>query len=197
MNQIVIETNRYEKLKVNMSLFCNDKRRTDGYVWNVSRVCYKVSSVSRRQLVATPVTWIKPCDEKHWGSRFRTLLSDLYFSDDNNNVPAGKPGHDIHKIRQLISMVFERLCTKRRPDMTHKECRLILADETFETACFRTAIGRHSTEEAERYAGRHFPEFFQNKTKYCRAKSCKSRPSYRFDRCKVLCAAQCFRKYHS
>ena len=67
--------------------------------------------------------------------------------------------------------------------MTHKEFRVILADEMFETACFRTAVGRHSTEEVERYAGRHYPEFFQNKTMYCRAKGCKTRPSYRFDRC--------------
>ena len=42
-------------------------------------------------------------------TRFRTLLSNLHFSDDNDNVPAGHPGHDnIHKIRHLISMVSER-----------------------------------------------------------------------------------------
>ena len=88
--------------------------------------------------------------------------------------------------------------TKRRPDMTQKEFRLILAEEMIEIACFRTAVGRHSTREKERYTGRHFPEYFQNKSKYCRAKGCKSRPSYRCDRCKVvLCAAPCFRKYHS
>ena len=82
-------------------------------------------------------------------------------------------------------------------DMMVKDFRLQLADELINQHCSRKERGRKRSFNEERYSGRHFPKFSPNKTKRCKM-GCKSRPSYICDKCRVhLCAAPCFKKYHT
>lgn len=64
--------------------------------------------------------------------------------------------------------------TKRRPDMTQKEFRLILADEMIDTACFRNAVGRRATTEVERYAGRPSQKRFPTNQSIAAPKAAKA-----------------------
>ena len=82
-------------------------------------------------------------------------------------------------------------------EMLLKEFRLDLAEELIEKHCGRSDVGRRRAINRERFAGKHFPEHRPNTTKYCKM-SCGKRPSYVCDKCNVrLCAAPCFKKYHT
>ena len=72
--------------------------------------------------------------------------------------------------------------------------RLDLADEMIGKYCGRKDPGRRRDDE--RYVGRHFPIYYANTTRYCKAK-CGTRPSYVCDKCDVFLCPRCFKGYHT